>query len=165
MNALAVFLALGVLVYEGLSLLFGVAIFTGLVLVSALVKRWGSDVEVTFFDDFGHEAIEQRHDECVDVRTIDVGIGHDDNLVVAQLVDIGLSVVLSVYTKAHADALNDVHHRLSLEHSVPLNLFHVQDFSTQWQYGLRVSVASLLSRSTCGVTLHQEYLTIFRVFV
>ena len=116
-------------------------------------------------DDLRHEAVEEGHDERVDVRAIDVGVGHDDNLVVAQFVDVGLAVAFAVNAEADADALDDVHHRLSLEHAVPLYLFDVQDFSAKRQDGLEVAVASLLGRATSGVTLNEEYLAGLRVFL
>jgi hypothetical protein len=57
---------------------------------------------VTTLNYFRHIAVEQCHDQCVDVRTIDVGIGHDDDLVVAQLVNVGLlAVFLTVHTETN----------------------------------------------------------------
>ena len=35
-----------------------------------------------------HEAVQERQHQCVDVRAVDIGIGHDDDLVVAQFGDI-----------------------------------------------------------------------------
>ena len=99
------------------------------------------------------------------MRTIDVGIGHDDNLIVAQLVDVGILRVFTVNAEAHTDTLDDVHHRLCLEHKVPLNLFHVQDLTTQGQDGLEVAVAALLGRTTSGVTLDEEDLTLLGILV
>ena len=52
-------------------------------------------------------------------------------------------VVFAVHSEAHADALYDIHYRLALENLVPHNLLHVKDFSSQWQDGLPVAVASL----------------------
>ena len=67
----------------------------------AAVKRRRGNVQVAVFDKFGHVAEEQRHDERVDVGAVHVGVGHDYNLVVAQLVDVGFLAVL-VNTEAHA---------------------------------------------------------------
>ena len=120
---------------------------------------------MTLLYDLRHEAVEQRHNQRVDVRAIDIGIGHNDNLVVAQLVDVGLAVALAVYAKTHADALDDVHHRLSFEDAVPLHLLHVQNLSAQRQDGLEVTVATLLGRATCGVSLDKEDLTLLRILV
>ena len=42
-----------------------------------------------------HEAVEECHNQRVDVRTIDIGIGHDDNLVVTQFIHIRLAVAFA----------------------------------------------------------------------
>ena len=60
------------------------------VLVGALIEWRCGDIEVSLLYHVRHEAEEERHDERVDMRAIDIGIGHDDNLIVAQLVDICL---------------------------------------------------------------------------
>ena len=79
------------------------------------------------------------------MRAIDIGIGHDDYLVVAELVGIGLKVILAViHTKADTDGLDDIHHRLCLEHTMALHLLHIQDLTTKRQNSLGVSVAALL---------------------
>ena len=160
----SVLVASDVLVDEGLTLLLGIAVLREL-LEGTLIKRWGSDVEVATLNDLWHEAIEERHDERVDVRTIDVGIGHDDNLVVTQLVDIGLAIALAINAEAYTNGLDDVHDRLSLEDTVPLNLLDVQNLTTQRQDSLEVTVTALLGRATSGVTLDEEYLTNLGVFL
>ena len=76
--------------------------------------------------------------------TIDVGIGHDDNLVVAQLVGVCLLAVFAIHTEADTNTLDDVHHRLSLEDLMPLNLLYVQNLTTQWEDSLAETVAALL---------------------
>ena len=82
MQGCGILVASHVFVDERLALLFCVAIL-GELLVCALIQRWCGNVEMAFLNDFRHETIEERHDKCVDVRTIDVGIGHDDNLIIA----------------------------------------------------------------------------------
>ena len=67
MNRLAVLNATGILVEECLTLLLGVAIFLHLVLVGAEVERRVGYVEVALLDYLRHEAIEECHDERVDV--------------------------------------------------------------------------------------------------
>ena len=131
-----------VLVDESLSLLFCVAVLAHL-LIRTLVEWWRGDVEVTFLDDARHEAEEECHNQCVDVRTIDIGVGHDDDLVVTQLVDVSLSVGFSVNAEADTDRLDDVHHRFSLEHAVPLHFLYVENLTPQWKDRLRIAVASL----------------------
>ena len=112
---------------------------------AAFVQRRGSDIQVTTLNYFRHIAVEQCHDQCVDVRTIDVGIGHDDDLVVAQLVNVGfLAVFLTVHTKTYAQRLNDVVHFIAFERFVPHGFFYVQNLTAQWQDGLELTASSLL---------------------
>ena len=58
------------------------------------VERRSSNVQVSVLNDLRHIAEEESHNQCVDVRTIDVGIGHDDNLVITQLFDICFFAVI-----------------------------------------------------------------------
>ena len=44
------------------------------------------DVDVAAVDELGHVAIEEREQQATDVRAVDIGIGHDDDAMVARLV-------------------------------------------------------------------------------
>ena len=165
MNAFVVFLSLAVFVDKGLSLLFVVAIFFHFVFVSAEVKRRGGDVKMPFLNDAGHETVEKRHDERVDMRTIDVGIGHDNDFIVTQFVDVGLFVVFAFDADTYADTLNNVHHRFGFEHFMPLHFLYVEDFSFQRKDRLRVAIAALLGRTACRIALDKEDFGSLWVFV
>ena len=109
--------------------MLGIAIFAHL-FISTFIERWCGNIEVTILNNLRHKAIKECHNERIDVRTIDISIGHYDDFIVAKFINIGLSVVFSFNTKAHTYALNDVHYRLSFEHSMPLYLLNVEDFTT-----------------------------------
>ena len=53
-----------------------------------LVERRLRDVEVAALDELRHLAVEERQQQRADVRAVDVGVGHDDDAVVAQLADV-----------------------------------------------------------------------------
>jgi hypothetical protein len=55
---------------------------------SAVVERRLGDVEIALLDELRHLPIEERQQQRADVRAVHVGVGHDDDLVVAQLVDV-----------------------------------------------------------------------------
>ena len=55
-----------------------------------LVERGLGDVDVSPLDQFRHLAIEERQEQRPDVRAVDVGIGHHDDAVIAQLVRVVL---------------------------------------------------------------------------
>ena len=62
-----IFGAVAILVDESLALLLGIAVFAHLVAVCTLVERWGCDIQVAFLNNLWHEAIEESHDQGVDV--------------------------------------------------------------------------------------------------
>src|SRR5262249_57284484 len=55
-----------------------------------LVERRLSDEEVAAIDDVAHLTVEERQQQRADVRAVDVGVRHDDDLVIAQLVRVEL---------------------------------------------------------------------------
>ena len=54
------------------------------------VERRLRDVDMAHFDEFMHLPVEERQQQRADVRAVDVGVGHDDDLVVAKLVELEL---------------------------------------------------------------------------
>ena len=50
------------------------------------IQRWLCNVDIAALNDFGHLAVEEGQEQGANVRAIDVGIGHDDDAVVAELV-------------------------------------------------------------------------------
>ena len=52
-----------------------------------LVERRLGDEEMAAVDDLAHLAIEERQQQRADMGAVDVGVRHDDDLVIAQLVD------------------------------------------------------------------------------
>ena len=51
--------------------------------VFGFVQRRLGDVDVAAFDQLGHLAVEEGQEQGADVRTVHIGIGHDDDAVVA----------------------------------------------------------------------------------
>ncbi len=54
------------------------------------VERRLRDEEMAAVDELAHLAIEEREQQRADVRAVDIRVGHDDDLVVAQLVGVEL---------------------------------------------------------------------------
>ena len=97
-----------------------------------------------------HLAVQQRQRKRADVGAVDVGVCHQDDLVVARLLDVELV--------AHAGP-DRRDQRLDLEvlqHLVDPALLDVEDLAAQRQHGLRVAVAALLRRAAGGVALDDE---------
>ena len=95
--------------------------------------------------------------------TVHVGIRHDDNLVVAELLEVCLLAVLAD-AEAYAESLDDIVHFVALESLVPHCLLDVQDFTSERQDGLRAARTCTLCRAACGVSLHEEQFAFCGVF-
>ena len=52
------------------------------------IKRRLGDIEIAALNNFRHLAVEKGQEQCADMRAINIGIGHDDDFVIAQLFDI-----------------------------------------------------------------------------
>ncbi len=85
------------------------------------------------------------------MRAVDVGVGHQDDAVVAQLVRVVL-VAADAGTE-RGDQRADL---VGGQHAVEAGAFHVEDLAAQRQHRLVLAVAALLGRATCRVTLDDE---------
>ncbi len=77
------------------------------------------------------------------MSAVDVGIGHDNNLIIAKLRHVRLLVIL-LGADSHAKSLEHIHDFLALIHLVIHGLLHIQNLSAQRQDSLIVRIASLL---------------------
>ena len=58
-----------------------------------LVQRRHGDIDMAFINQLRHKPVEKCQKKGADMRTIHIGIGHNDNLVVAQLADVKVVAV------------------------------------------------------------------------
>ena len=91
------------------------------------------------------------------MRAVDVGVGHDDDLVVARLLDVEL------LADAGADGADHRQDLLVLEHLVDARLLDVDDLAAQRQDRLERPVACLLGGAAGRVALHEVDLAERRV--
>ena len=89
METAVVSITVAVCLDKAYAILLGIAVLL-MILVGTLVERRSSDIQMSLLYHLWHKAEEESHDEGIDMRTIDIGIGHDDNLIVAQFVDVRL---------------------------------------------------------------------------
>src|SRR5580700_11076196 len=106
---------------------------------------------MTAVDDLAHLPIEERQQERADMGAVDIGVRHDDDLVVAQLV--GREFVGADTGAERGDQRADLLRRQHLVHARPLD---VQDFAAERQYGLEFAVAALFSAAAGGIALDDE---------
>ena len=87
----------------------------------------------------GRHPIKQLKDEGVDMAAIDIGIGHKDDLVIAQLVEVDLLAVFGIDAKAYAQCLDDIVDLFALKCFVPLLTLHIEYLTAQGQDGLELA--------------------------
>ena len=103
------------------------------------VERRLRDVDVAALDQLRHVAEEEGEQQRADVRAVDVGVGHQDELAVAQLG--GVEVVLADAAAERCDHGADF---FVAEHLVVAGLFDVEDLALQREDRLELAVAALL---------------------
>ena len=91
------------------------------------------------------------------MRAVNVGIGHDDDLVVARLGYVPRLAEAAAYRRDNRANLGVG------EHLVNPRLLDVQHLAAQRQYRLRGAVAARLRGASCGVALYEEQLGLLRV--
>ena len=131
----------------------------GLPLLDLVERRLG-DVDVAPIDQVGHLAEEERQEQRADVRAVDVRVGHDDHLVIPQLVDV--EVLLADAAAEGGDERSDL--RVG-QHLVEARLLDVQDLALERQDRLESPVAPLLGRAAGRVALDQVQLGHRRVLL
>ena len=91
--------------------------------------------------------------------TVDVGVGHDDDLVVAQLFGVQRLAVFFC-SKAYSEGGKNVANFFVLKDAVLHGLFHVEDLTSKRKNGLEAAVTALLGRTPCGVSFDEEDLAL-----
>ena len=123
-----------------------------------LVQRRLGNVDVAPFHQVRHLAVEKGQQQGADVGAIHVGIGHDDDTVVTQLVDVevvhpGLAGFGRGLADASAQCRDQRHDFIAGQQLFVARFFHVQNLAAQRQDGLEFPVATLLGRAASGVAL------------
>ena len=116
-----------------------------------LIKRRLRDVDVAALDQLFHLPEKERQQQRANMTAVDIGVGHDDDLVVAQLV--GIELVAPDAGAERGDQRADL---LAAQHLVEARAFHVQDLAAQRQHGLEFAVAALLGGAAGRVALDDE---------
>ena len=86
------------------------------------------------------------------MRTIHVRVGHDDDAVVAQFLD-----VVIFFANASTQSGDQCHHLLTGKHFVKTGFFDVEDFTFERQNRLVFTVSPLFGRTARRVTLDDKY--------
>src|SRR5262249_47564148 len=114
---------------------FGALHIADIFLLRDLIKRRPGHINMPLFYQLLHLPIEKGQKQRTDVLAVDVGIGQDNNLAVAQAAD-----VLDI-ADIDADRGDDAAYLLVAEDLLRACLLYVERFATQWQDGLEHPVA------------------------
>src|SRR5262249_30401154 len=117
------------------------------------VERRLSDEDVAALNEFLHVAEEEGEQQGADVRAVHVGVGHQNDFVIAEFA--GVEIVLSDAGAARGDDGTDF---LVAEHLVVAGLFDVEDFALEGKNGLIFAVSALLGGAASGLALDDEEL-------
>ena len=123
-----------------------------------LVQRRLRDVDVAALDQVEHLPVEKGQQQRADVRAVDVGVGHDDDAVVAQLVD-----VVFILAEAGAERGDQRDDFLRADQLVESGSLDVQDLAAQRKDRLELAVAALLGRAAGRITFDQVELAQRRI--
>ena len=137
-------------------------LFTGL----DLVERRLRNVDVTTLHQLGHLAVKEGEQQRADVRAVHVGVGHDDDAVVAQLGDVEVVIARGAPGLADAGAQggDQGQNFVAGQELFVARFFHVQNLAAQGQNGLELAVAPLLGAAAGRVALDDVNLAHRRVF-
>ena len=124
-----------------------------------LVQRRLGYVQIPALDQLAHVAEEEGEDERPNVRAVHVGVGHDDDAVVAQPREV------EVVVHARADGGDHRADAVVAQHLVGARLLDVEYLAPQRQNRLRAAVAPALRRAAGGVALDQIQLAQLRVLL
>ena len=95
--------------------------------------------------------------------TIDIGIGHDDYLMITDLTQVQRLRVL-FGSERDTQRGEDITHLFGLEYLMLHRFLHVQDLTAQRQDSLVNTVTTGLRRTSCRVSLHEEELALRCIF-
>ena len=123
-----------------------------------LVERRLGDEDVAALDQLRHLAEEEGEQQRADMGAVDVGVRHDDDLVVAELVDVEL-----VGADAGAERGDQRADLLGGDHLVEAGALDIEDLAAERQHRLVLAVAALLGRAAGRIALDDEELGLGRI--
>ena len=127
-------------------------------LAANFIKRRLRNIEMTALDNFRHLPIEESQKQSANMRPVNISIGHDDDFVIAQFLDIKIFA-----PNARAERRNQRANLIGGKHFVKPRALDIQDFAAQWQDRLIGAIARLFGRTTGTVTLNQKQLGTRRI--
>ena len=136
----------------------------GFLLARDAVKRRLRDVNEALLHKLRHLAVEKGQQQGADVRTIHIGVRHDDDFVVAQFFDVKRAFTLAI-ADAGADGGDHRADFIVLQHFVQPRFLDVDQFAANRKDRLEFTVAALLGGATGGITFDDIKLGVGRITI
>jgi len=92
------------------------------------------------------------------MRTVDIGIGHDDYLVIAEL------RYVEIFTDPGAQRRDNRFEFVVVDHFIDPRLFDVEHFAPQRKDGLPLRIAAFFGRTACGIALNDVHFAFGGIF-
>ncbi|MNH97547.1 hypothetical protein D3C73_502480 [compost metagenome] len=127
-----------------ITFLLGLSIADDLIALNLKQRRLG-DVNIARFDNLPHVAVEEGQQQCSDMGTVDIRIGHDNNLMVTGFGQI------KIITDAGSQSGDNRPYFGIGQYTVKPRFFNVQDLPAERQNRLEMTVTALLGRTACRV--------------
>ena len=122
------------------------------------IERRLRDIKMPAFDQLAHLAEKKCQQKRADMRAVDIGVGHDDDLVIAQFV--GIEIVAADPGAERGDQSADF---LARQHLVEARPLDIEDFSAQRKHGLIFPVAALLGGAARRIALDEKQFRLGRI--
>ncbi len=126
------------------------------------VKRRSGNIKVALLNDLFHVPEKERHDQRINVASVYIGVGHDNDLMIAEFLRVN---GFGVFLRTHGDTKcgKDIPDFFALEHPVLHRFFHVQDLTAQGQDGLETAVSALFGGAAGRISLNQVDFALRRI--
>src|SRR5439155_11668533 len=122
------------------------------------IKRRLGDVEIALLDQLPHLAEEERQQQGADMAAVDIGIGHDDDAVIARLFRFEI-----LAADAGAKRLDQGPDLGRGQHLVEAGALDIEDLPLERQDRLAAPVAALLGGAAGAVALDDEEFALGRI--
>ena len=117
-----------------------------------LIQRRLRDINKPAIEQALHLAKNKRQQQRANMRSVDVGIRHDDDLVVTRLAGVECAFALMI-TNAGSDSGDESAYFLVGEDLVDARFLGVDEFAAQRKNRLITTIASLFRGATGGIAL------------
>ncbi|EAQ28787.1 hypothetical protein NAP1_14348 [Erythrobacter sp. NAP1] len=122
-----------------------------------LEQRWLGNEKVPGLHDLRHLAMEEGEQQRANVSAVDVSVGHDHDLVIAQLFEV------EFVANAGAHRLDQRADLAAGDDPVETRAFDVEDLASQREDRLVLAVTPTLGRAACAIALDQEQFGLGRI--